>query len=210
VRTQIEAATPHHELELLRQERDRLRESEELYSSMVELAAIGISHVDVDGRFIHVNRRLCDMLGYTREELLERSVVDISHPDDRSETDKGRLRLQAGEIDSFKVEKRYLRKDGSPIWVHLTIAAQRGLDGRRLNDISIVEDITERREAQSRVQYLATHDEMTGLANRTLFTELLTNTIASAKRYRRHFAVLFIDLDRFKIINDSLGHEGGD
>jgi len=210
VRTQIEAATPHHELELLRQERDRLRESEELYSSMVELAAIGISHVDVDGRFIHVNRRLCDMLGYTREELLERSVVDISHPDDRSETDKGRLRLQAGEIDSFKVEKRYLRKDGSPIWVHLTIAAQRSSDGRRLNDISIVEDITERREAQSRVQYLATHDEMTGLANRTLFTELLTNTIASAKRYRRHFAVLFIDLDRFKIINDSLGHEGGD
>ena len=198
------------ELELLRQERDRLRESETLYSNMVELAAIGISHVDVNGRFVHVNRRLCDMLGYTREELLERSVVDISHPDDRSETDKGRQRLQAGEIDSFKIEKRYLRKDGTPIWVHLTIAAQRAADGRRLNDISIVEDITERREAQSRVQYLATHDEMTGLANRTLFQELLSNAIATGNRYGRRFAVLFIDLDRFKIINDSLGHEGGD
>ncbi len=209
-RTQIDAATPRRELEALREECDRLRESEERYSNMVELAAIGISHVDVNGRFVHVNRRLCEMLGYTRDELLELSVVDISHPDDRSETDKGRVRLQNGEIDSFKVEKRYLRKDGTPIWVHLTIAAQRSADGRRLNDISIVEDITERREAQSRVHYLATHDEMTGLANRTLFHEILTNATATGRRYRRRFAVLFIDLDRFKIINDSLGHQGGD
>ena len=205
-----QTAIPRNDLKALHQELVRLRESEELYSSMVELAAIGISHVDVNGRFVHVNRRLCDMLGYAREELLERSVVDISHPDDRTETDKGRQRLHAGEIDSFQVEKRYLRKDGTPIWVHLTIAAQRGADGRRLNDISIVEDITERREAQSRVQYLATHDEMTGLANRTLFNELLAKATAAGKRYGRTFAVLFIDLDRFKIINDSLGHEGGD
>ena len=104
---------------------DRLRESEEKYANMVELAAIGISHVDLSGRFVHVNKRLCEMLGYAREELLGKSVAEISHPDDRLNTENNRVRLAAGEIDSFKAEKRYLRKDGTSLWVHRTVAARR-------------------------------------------------------------------------------------
>ncbi len=208
--SQPDGPSSQSELQTLRLECERLRESEQLYSNLVELAAIGISHVDTNGRFVHVNRRLCEMLGYTRDELLQLSVQAVSHPDDRLATEKNRVRMTAGEIDSFQVEKRYLRKDGTPIWVHITVAARRGVDGRRLHDVSIVEDVTERRAAQSRVHYLATHDEMTGLGNRVLFNELLSNAITTSRRYRRRFAVLFVDLDRFKIINDSLGHEGGD
>ena len=189
---------------------DRLRESEAHYSSMVELAAIGISHVNLDGRFVYVNRRLCEMLGYSREELLELSIPEVSHPDDRTVTDKDRARLEAGEIDSFKAEKRYLKRDGSSIWVRLTVAAKRTTEGRMLHHISIVEDISDRRAAEARIQYLATHDEMTGLVNRTMFGEFLARAIARCHRPGRGFAVMFLDLDRFKVVNDSLGHETGD
>lgn len=189
---------------------NHLSERESRYSTMVELAAVGISQVDVDGRFVHVNRRLCEMLGYTSSELLQLNFRQVTHSDDRSCTDKDLSRLAAGEIDSFRAEKRYLRKDGSEIWVNVTVATKRDSRGHRLQDIAIIEDITERKEAQSRIQYLATHDEMTGLANRVLFNELLTRAVAQASRGDQRLAVLFIDLDRFKIINDSLGHECGD
>jgi len=189
---------------------ERLTESEERYASTVELAAIGIGHVGGDGRFIHVNRRLCDMLGYSREELLERTVRDISHPEDVDVTRPLAAKLRSGQIDHFKVEKRYLRKDGTTIWVRITVAEKRGPNGEPLYDISVVEDISDRKLAEARVEYLATHDEMTGLPNRTMFGQLVGRAIESAHRYGRSFAVLFIDLDRFKIINDSLGHEAGD
>jgi diguanylate cyclase (GGDEF)-like protein/PAS domain S-box-containing protein len=189
---------------------ERLRESEERFSSTMELAAIGISHVGEGGRFIYVNPQLCTMLGYTEQELLSMTVKDVSHPGDVTLTDESRDKLRAGQIRSFKMEKRYLRKDGTPVWVGLTIACKRDRNGGYQYDISVVEDISARKGAEERIQYLATHDGLTGLPNRVMFGQILGLAIETARRYDRKLAVLFIDLDRFKIINDTLGHEAGD
>jgi PAS domain S-box-containing protein len=95
----------------------RLWETAELFSNTVELAAIGIAHVDADGRYTYANGWLCDLLGYTREELLGLTVKQISHPGDRNVTDEVRARLRSGAIPFFQIEKRYLRKNGTPVWV---------------------------------------------------------------------------------------------
>jgi len=189
---------------------NRLRESENRYASTVELAAVGIAHVEAGGRFAWTNGKLREMLGYTSHEIEKLTIWDVSHKDDLHVTDADRARLHEGEIPSLHAEKRYLRRDGAVIWVRITSALRRDAEGVPLYDVSIVEDITDRKLAEERVQYLATHDELTGLPNRAVFGELLDHAIESAQRHDRRCAVLFIDLDRFKIVNDSLGHEAGD
>jgi diguanylate cyclase (GGDEF)-like protein/PAS domain S-box-containing protein len=189
---------------------ERLRESEQRFAATMEWAAIGIAHVDDDGRLLYVNPQLCKMLQYTEKELTGMSIKAISHPEDTNTTDEMRAALRAGAIESFKIEKRYLRKDGTSIWVGLTIATERDRAGRRIADVSVIEDISVRKRAEERVRYVATHDGLTGLPNRAMFSELLNHALESAKRRGTQVAVLFIDLDRFKIINDSLGHDAGD
>ncbi len=297
----------------------------------MDLAAVGLAHVSVEGRYLEVNAALCELLGYRREELLAMTVWDTSHPDDVGVTADVRRRLHVGDIDSFCTEKRYRHRDGHTIWVQLDIAVRRDPEGRVLYDISVFQDISARKlaeaqlmaseqrfksladlssdwywetdqagrisrldgvgatpawrrvvgrtgeeaglvpdgsgrtlsellrrgevfhdrlftmqsrrtrlyvtvsgepvvddagsivgfhgvarditsrvEAEDRIRYLATHDSLTGLHNRATFTELLSHAMAAASHDGHRVAVAFVDLDRFKVVNDSLGHAAGD
>ncbi len=126
-----------------------LRESEERFRQTFELAGSGIAHVDLDGRFRRVNRKLCEILGYPEAELIGLSVKDISHPDDRDVTDAPRARLRSGAAESLRFEKRYLRKDGSAVWVDLAIALVRDARGLPVQEIAIFDDITETKHAEA-------------------------------------------------------------
>jgi two-component system, cell cycle sensor histidine kinase and response regulator CckA len=129
----------------------RLVESEERYRVTSDHAATGLAHVGPDGRFLRVSRRLCDMLGYESEELLTRTLQDLTHADEVTRDVAQRERLHRGEIDSYTAEKRYVRKDGSTVWVELTEAAVRGPGGEVRSFMDVFTDVSERRAVQSRL-----------------------------------------------------------
>src|SRR5215210_1290834 len=132
----------------LRSNEGRLLKSEERFRATFEQAAVGIPHVGVDGGWLRVNDRLCDIVGYTREELLQKTFQNITHPEDL-ETDLDHLRrLLAGEIGTYSTEKRYFRKDGSIVWIDLTVSLVREASGEPAYFISVVEDISQRKRAE--------------------------------------------------------------
>ena len=128
------------------------RTSEQRFRATFELAAVGIALVAPDGRWLRANQKLCDIVGYPPEELPARTFQAITHPDD-VDADLAQMRqLLAGEIETYAIEKRYLRKDGAIVWVNLNVALVRHADGSPDHFISVVEDIQRRKEAETALQ----------------------------------------------------------
>lgn len=187
-----------------------LRDSEERFRSAFEHAPIGMALADRNGRIQRSNRAFARMLGRDSADLAELTIRDITHPDDWSENAEQIQRLFAGEIAGYGLQKRYLHADGHVVWVSLSVSAVRDSNGEPIYMIGQTEDITERKALGDRLAHQAIHDPLTGLPNRTYFIDRLRKTLAHSDRRRHRVAVLFLDLDHFKVINDSLGHEAGD
>lgn len=187
-----------------------VRDSEKRFRNILENAPIGMAVVSLEGKFTLVNHSLCELVGYEKDELEGMRFQDITFPDDLSADLSNIQQLLNGTSTSYQLEKRYLRKNGDIVWVQLTRFVQRDSGGSPLYFIVQIEDISERLRSQEQIKQLAYFDALTNLPNRRLLMDRLNHALAQAKRFKRSMAVMYLDLDNFKQINDTLGHDYGD
>jgi len=189
---------------------EALRRSEARFHAVFAQAAIGMGIGDMTGRILDANATLQTMFGYTLEEFHVLNVGDLVHPDDAAAVWESYAALISGARNHFQIEKQFFRKDGQIIWSHLTVSLVRGATGTPTFQIAMLEDVTERKQLESKLAHQAFHDALTGLPNRALFMDRLQMALARSDGTGTVIAVLFLDLDGFKVINDSLGHDAGD
>lgn len=199
-----------HDISERRRSQAALREAEERFRRAFDDAPIGMGLVDREGRILRANRSYCEMLGYSQDALRAMTVAQLNHPDDAEASRELFGRALAGELDRYRVEKRYIHADGHPVWVALNVSAIRDDQGRVDHFIGQIEDISARKEAEEALTRQALHDPLTGLPNRSLMLDRLRQALARTRRVPATVTVMFVDLDHFKLINDSRGHHAGD
>jgi diguanylate cyclase (GGDEF)-like protein/PAS domain S-box-containing protein len=189
-------------------------EADARFRSAFENAPIGIALLDfsegADGRLTEVNRALTDLTGRTPDELIGSKLTGLCLAEDSVGDESFRERLVAGEIERFTVEKRSLLSDDRLVWLELSVSTVPTDGPVRTAGIVQVQDVTERKRFEDKLRYIADHDSLTGLMNRRRFREELDSHLALRHRYGGVGALLLIDVDRLKAVNDTRGHGAGD
>jgi len=188
-----------------------------LYSKVFHSAVVAIGVTDLNGYYLLVNPTWCECMGYTDIEAAKITVKDVTPPEDRERSSGVFSRLVKGDVASVRKIRRYLRKDGSIFWADLNASALTDSDGKGIGVIGVFIDIDRQVRAEQRqkdmnreLARLARHDSLTGLYNRRYMDELLVREHKRSLRYNRGLAVAIADIDNFKRINDTYGHDCGD
>jgi diguanylate cyclase (GGDEF)-like protein/PAS domain S-box-containing protein len=194
----------------LKRTEETLRASESRFRGYFELPLIGIALTGPDKRWWEVNDRLCEMLGYPRAQLLRLSWAELTHPEDVAAEVAQFERVMNRRIEGYSLDKRFIRQDGKLLHASVSSRCLRRSNGVVEYFVTVVQDITERKQAEERIQHLAQYDALTGLPNRALLADRLQQAVLRASRDHTLVGVVLVDLDRFKRINDTLGHSVGD
>ena len=189
---------------------EALAAAEAQFRSAFDDAAVGMALVGLDGNWLQVNEALARLTGYPRSELVGMSFRDLTPSEDLAADNTALAQLISGELNVHNAEKRYVRADGSIVWVGLSVSVVRDRQGVPQHLISQMQDITARKEAEAELTRQALHDPLTGLPNRLLFNDRVELALARIERAQTPVSVFFVDLDGFKLVNDSLGHDVGD
>jgi diguanylate cyclase (GGDEF)-like protein/PAS domain S-box-containing protein len=198
---------------LLTRERTRaeetIRKGEQRFRTMFEAAPMGIALIDSgDGQFRDVNPRFAEIAGRSAQEMRNCRWLEICHPDDVAPEREKMAQLSAQQITGFKLETRLMRPDGRIVWVEASINAVE--TESQPHHLCMIEDITEKKETEALIWQQANFDTLTQLPNRRMFLDRLQHDILKSRRNGTRIAILFIDLDHFKEVNDTLGHHQGD
>ncbi len=183
--------------------------TDDLFASTFRDSPIGMAVLTDEGRYLELNPAFARILGMKACDLKDRHFSEFTHPDDLPRDRELFQQLVDGDVPYFQIQKRYIDSSGDTVWSRVTVTAgpSHGPDRRFVVQ---VEDITEFRRAKDLLERRALYDPLTGLANRTLLIDRLSHALGAHRDRPQTLAVMFLDVDHFNVVNDSLGHEAGD
>lgn len=188
----------------------RIKKSESLLQQIFDTSTAGIFLVNQDGNIVLANKRMAEMFGRTVRDMVGTPYVSLVAPEERAISHQKMLALLASDIDNVDLERLYWREDGSQFWGNLSGRRFHDTQGQDKGLLGVILDITKRKQAEQEASTLAFYDPLTGLPNRRLLRDRLQQGMASSARKGTYGALIFLDLDNFKTLNDTLGHDVGD